>query len=172
MNLKHQEQTIMKQLIFLSILFLTPFLMNAQGDPTTLGNPTGAVGTGGGYTSTYVGTNAGRVVSTPDHRWNTFVGSFAGRYANNNSNTNAFFGASTGVRTSSGKGNTFIGQAAGRENQTGNNNTYIGKYAGYLSKGSGNVFLGRSAGYNENGNNKLYIDNTDTSSPLIHGDCV
>ena len=33
-----------------------------------------------------------------------------------------------------------------------------------------NVFVGYQAGYNETGSNKLYIDNSNTSTPLIHGD--
>ncbi len=36
--------------------------------------------------------------------------------------------------------------------------------------GDKNVFIGTSAGYNETGSNKLYIDNSSTSSPLIYGD--
>lgn len=36
--------------------------------------------------------------------------------------------------------------------------------------GSGNVFLGYNAGYNETGSDKLYIDNSNTSTPLIYGD--
>ncbi|MCB0535783.1 MAG: hypothetical protein KDD14_26505, partial [Saprospiraceae bacterium] len=36
--------------------------------------------------------------------------------------------------------------------------------------GSGNVFLGNFAGGGETGSDKLYIDNTSTSTPLIYGD--
>ena len=36
--------------------------------------------------------------------------------------------------------------------------------------GSGNVFLGTSAGSFATGSNKLYIDNSNTTSPLIYGD--
>jgi hypothetical protein len=43
--------------------------------------------------------------------------------------------------------------------------------AGYsTTTGTGNVFLGHKAGYNETGSDKLYIDSSDTSSPLIYGD--
>ena len=35
---------------------------------------------------------------------------------------------------------------------------------------SGNVFIGYQAGYYEHGSDKLYIDNSTTSTPLIHGD--
>ena len=36
--------------------------------------------------------------------------------------------------------------------------------------GTGNVFIGPNAGYNETTSNKLYIDNSNTSTPLIYGD--
>lgn len=39
-----------------------------------------------------------------------------------------------------------------------------------MSTGSGNVFLGHNAGYNEMGSNKLYIENSDISTPLIYGE--
>jgi hypothetical protein len=46
---------------------------------------------------------------------------------------------------------------------------------GYLTgsqniTGFGNVFLGSHAGAKETGSEKLYIDNSDTSTPLIYGD--
>jgi DUF4097 and DUF4098 domain-containing protein YvlB len=47
----------------------------------------------------------------------------------------------------------------------------IGDQAGYTNAtGNGNVFIGYSAGYNEAGSNKLYISNSNTSTPLIYGD--
>jgi len=54
---------------------------------------------------------------------------------------------------------------------TGNNNTFIGLGAGFSNRtGTGNIFLGFTAGYNETGSNKLYIDNSHTSTPLIYGE--
>ena len=47
-----------------------------------------------------------------------------------------------------------MGYRAGNNNQT----------------GSGNVFLGYYAGFYETGSNKLYIDNSFTSTPLIYGE--
>jgi hypothetical protein len=50
-------------------------------------------------------------------------------------------------------------------------NTAIGERAGYsLVTGSSNVFLGYNAGYYETGSNKLYIANSNTTTPLIQGD--
>ncbi len=83
---------------------------------------------------------------------------------------NTFIGKYTGRDTKTGGYNTFLGGSAGRKNTTGSQNTYIGHAAGFNSTGSGNVFVGHYAGYNGQGSNKLYIDNSNTSSPLIYGD--
>lgn len=86
-----------------------------------------------------------------------------------------------------GISNTFVGQSAGQKNQYGDYNTAIGSYslvkgllgarntaigyrAGYNCTDDGNVFIGHRAGEYANGSNELYIDNSNTSSPLIHGD--
>ncbi|GAH47610.1 unnamed protein product, partial [marine sediment metagenome] len=55
---------------------------------------------------------------------------------------------------SEGRYNTVFGYEAGRSCFT----------------GSKNVFLGYQAGYSETGSDKLYIDNSQTASPLIYGD--
>ncbi|MCH9659838.1 MAG: hypothetical protein K0U54_02895, partial [Bacteroidetes bacterium] len=49
-------------------------------------------------------------------------------------------------------------------------NTNIGTMAGFYNLGSGNVFIGHDAGKLEVESDKLYIDNSDTSSPLLYGD--
>jgi len=47
----------------------------------------------------------------------------------------------------------------------------LGFGAGYaISIGQRNVCLGYKAGYNETGSDKLYIENSDATSPLIWGD--
>jgi len=46
----------------------------------------------------------------------------------------------------------------------------IGTNAGYNSIGERNVFIGIYAGYNETGSNKLYVDTSTTSAPLIYGE--
>ena len=53
----------------------------------------------------------------------------------------------------------------------GSYNTAFGGDAGYNNvSGSGNVLIGYQAGYNETGSNKLYISNSNTSTPLLYGD--
>ncbi|RMG01355.1 MAG: hypothetical protein D6726_09650, partial [Nitrospirae bacterium] len=113
-----------------------------------------------------------------DSKYNTYYGNGAGASlvttsctTNDCATANAFFGFASGNYTEGGDLNTFIGDFAGFKNTSGDNNTFLGYGAGYTNQtGSSNVFIGFKAGYNETGSNKLYIDNSDTSSPLIYGD--
>ncbi len=69
--------------------------------------------------------------------------------------------------------NTGIGYNAGNHNQTGNNNTFLGYEAGKGANNqsqTGNVMLGYQAGMNELNSNLLYIENTNSATPLIWGD--
>jgi len=84
---------------------------------------------------------------------------------------NVCVGAESGRLNTEGNNNTFIGAEAGENNTTGNRNTFIGRATGHSNQtGSGNVFIGRHAGYNETASDRLYIDNSQTDSPLIWGD--
>ena len=90
-----------------------------------------------------------------DGSWNTAIGSSSMRYF------------------TSGMNNVALGFQSNYYNQTGSNNTVIGHKAGYGSTGmsySGNVFIGFKAGFNETESDKLYIENSDISTPLIWGD--
>ena len=95
-------------------------------------------------------------------------------YQSGNKNTtgirNTFQGYRSGYSNTTGGYNTFNGFYSGYKNTTGANNIYIGSYSGFNNlSGSNNVFLGRYAGYSETGSNRLYIDNSTTSTPLIYG---
>jgi len=116
-----------------------------------------------------------------------FIGEFAGFNDDLSNNENTFIGTFAGAGNRSGQFNTAIGRGA-MNNITSSNdnvsvgfntlnnlinnhrNTAIGNYAGFSNLGNGNIFLGFTAGYNETGSNKLYIDNSTTSTPLIWGD--
>jgi hypothetical protein len=111
---------------------------------------------------------------------NSFFGTNAGE-DNTTGFDNSFFGANAGANNTTGQGNTsigssgnfntIIGYAAANRNTTGNDNTIIGYRAGYWNIiGERNVFIGNYAGYNETGSNKLFIDNSSTSAPLIYGE--
>ncbi|MCX6269577.1 MAG: hypothetical protein NTW16_19860 [Bacteroidetes bacterium] len=123
-------------------------LYNNTGDfNTALGSQTLYYNTSG-YENTALGYLS--LNSNIDGNYNTGIGSHA-------LNTNL-----------SGSRNTAVGEGALWSTQ-GSNNTAVGFRAGN-SAGSGNVFLGNLAGNLELGSNKLYIDNSETTSPLIWGD--
>ncbi|MDY0016492.1 MAG: tail fiber domain-containing protein [Candidatus Delongbacteria bacterium] len=141
-----------------------------------------------GTSSTFVGFKSG--YENTSGIGNSFYGDAAGLY-NTTGSYNSYFGYTAGLNNTTGNYNTIIGHLAGRGitgatansnnclfgyysgglHRTGDNNVMIGNYSGYNnSSGGGNVFLGYNAGYNETGSNKLYIDNSSTTSPLIFGD--
>ena len=102
--------------------------------------------------------------------YNIFIGWGAGYY-NSSGAQNNFIGFRSGGSNTTGSGNTFLGYWTGYNNTTGSDNTFLGYNAGTSNTtGAGNVFLGHDAGYNETGSNKLYIDNSDTTTSLIYGE--
>lgn len=137
------------------------------------------------YYSVFVGPEAGINSSGSG---NVFLGNVAG--GNSSGSDNIAIGAGTGGDLTTGWYNVFIGGAAGNGSTgiTGNenvamgrkagykitsgyNNTFLGSHAGFsTTSGYGNIFIGRYSGLNETGSNKLYIDNSSTSNPLIWGD--
>jgi hypothetical protein len=152
-----------------------------------------AIGFQAGYENTTgisfvaIGEYAGQNQTTGD--WNTYLGNGSGRY-----NTTGEFntavgtsalqgesGASTGSenttlgcyaleRVTTGSGNVALGCAAGTHLTTGGSNTALGAFALEENKtGTGNVAVGREAGKKETGSNKLYIANSESTEPLIHG---
>jgi len=140
---------------------------NTSGSYNTfLGHTAGQKNTSGRM-NTFIGADAGRNSVTASY--NVFIGTGSG--FNNTGNLNTFMGHSAGNKNTSGVGNTYIGHYTGFFGTTGGGNTYLGQGAGHRNTtGGGNVFLGYQAGYNEMGSNKLYIDNSNTATPLIYGD--
>lgn len=110
------------------------------------------------------------VLSKPNTK-NIYVGEGAGNANDADGSDNTFVGYNAGYTNSSADFNVYLGSEAGYSGTTGGNNTAIGYQAGYSnSTGAGNVFLGYQAGYSETGSDKLYIDNSNTTTPLIYGD--
>jgi len=100
---------------------------------------------------------------------NTFIGNAAGKVTTGEANT--FLGYVAGYSNISGHYNTCMGNHAGFSNTTGEKNTFLGYGAGAVNTiGNRNVFLGYRAGYSETGSGRLYIHNSDSTSPLIYGD--
>lgn len=152
-------------------------------DNVFIGNKSGITNISG-YKNIFIGMESGYDNSSANN--NIFIGYQAGQ--DNNASSNIFLGNYAGKYNTSGYLNTYLGHTAGRDQGSGfynayfgygtgygksggNYNTLLGSFAGATnSSGEGNVFIGYSAGYSETGSNKLYIANSDTSTPIIHGD--
>jgi hypothetical protein len=118
--------------------------------------------------SIFIGESAGSSDNLTT-KYNTYVGFYAGK-GNINGQGNIALGGGAMEGNTSGSYNIMIGRLAGLNNLTGGNNTFIGTSAGYSNIGSSNIFLGYQAGFNETGSDKLYIENSNSSTPLIYGD--
>ena len=132
-----------------------------------LGKGAGTASVSGGY-NLFLGENAGNKTNTGG--FNAFLGGYSG-FNNTSGSNNVFLGINTGLSNTTGAFNTYLGISAGFKTTTGTNNTKIGYQAGFNNiLGSSNVYLGYQAGYNETGSNKLYIENSNSTSPLIYGE--
>ncbi len=120
---------------------------------TFLGYQTGLLNTSGN-SNTMLGFQAGKNNQTGFQ--DTYIGynSGMGLTANSTGNKNVFVGCASGSFHNSGDNNTFVGFSAGSSNQT----------------GASNIFIGNQAGQAETGSFRLYIDITNTASPLLWGD--
>ncbi len=131
-----------------------------------IGNQAGNALTAG-YGNTFVGHSTGE--ASTDCENNTFVGYFSG---NDNliGDNNVYLGYAAGSK-GLGEKNILIGSYVSYDKTSGDENVMIGYGSGYNNvSGTGNVFIGTKAGYSEDGSNKLYIENTNSSSPLIYGE--
>lgn len=103
--------------------------------------------------------------------YNTFLGHESGKHATGN--YNVYAGFFSGKSAGQGSNNVSLGTSAG-QHAIGNKNVFIGHQAGYKFGGtppdSANVFIGYQAGANEAGSDKLYIENSNSTTPLIWGD--
>lgn len=159
-------------------------LGTASSNNTTVGANSGLSLTSG-VSNNFFGVNTGKATTTG--RSNVFFGSSSG-LMNTTGSFNTFVGNSSGNQNTTGSYNLMIGNETGSLNTTGSYNTYIGRgagsvgapagefntYVGYSAGGSApgsrNVFIGSLAGQNETGSDKLYIANSNTTTPLIYGD--
>lgn len=138
---------------------------NNGSDNTFIGYEAGYSNSSGSR-NIFLGTEAGVQNQTGIN--NVFIGYQSG-WSNQAGSYNVFTGDDSGL-ANKGNGNIFTGRQAGYRNTTGNYNLYLGYKAGFSNlTGSNNIFLGYKAGESELGSNRLYIDNTGTSIPLIYG---
>ncbi len=141
-------------------------------------NTVGEQNTGAGYRALYANTTGSN---------NSAFGSQALQANLTGSNSSAFgdqallnnttgthndaFGRNALNSNTSGSYNIAIGNFVLASNTTGSRNVAIGSSAGNaITTGTGNVFLGNNAGFFETGSDKLYIENSNTTLPLIYGD--
>ncbi len=149
------------------------FIGYKSGYSTTISNSNVFIGestgrlTTWGSSNVYIGDQAGEMNATGSE--NVCIGVAAGQKSS--AGSNVLIGYAAGYDNTSGASNVFLGNQAGWSNTTGANNIFIGSQTGYQnSGGSGNIFIGRQAGWYETGSNRLYIDNSNTTTPLIWGD--
>ncbi len=127
-------------------------------------NDTGKKNTAIGYRTLYANSSG---ASAGDY--NTAVGS-SSLIANTSGGYNTALGAWSLKANIIGTHNTALGALA-LNKATGSSNVALGANTLYNNvTGAGNIAIGNSAGYNETGSNKLYIDNSNTTTPLIYGD--
>jgi hypothetical protein len=92
-------------------------------------------------------------------------------YFNETGSSNTAIGRLALQDNTSGDFNVSLGYNSGR-NTNGNRNVFIGYDTGsnISDTKEGSVFIGARAGYHENNSNRLYIENSTSSSPLIYGE--
>ncbi len=140
-----------------------------------------AFGYDDGYNFTYpfanviLGQQAGFKLGTSSS-YNVFMGYKSGYNINDNNTGNVLIGAWAGLKIgSSGSdlsdNNVLIGYQRGVDVE-GRDNVMLGasEYSAGTRNVSYSVFIGKNAGDNETSSNKLYIDNSNTTTPLIYGD--
>ena len=106
---------------------------------------------------------------------NTAVGDEAGLGLNSTAAQNTLIGSSAGRNLTTGLSNTVVGYQAlnNASVSTAGTMTAIGhSCAAKVTGGSGSVFIGHDAGPTTTGtsSSELYIDNTETDTPLVYGD--
>jgi len=120
-----------------------------------------------GYDNVYIGFHTGY---SGHGQYNVYIGHEAG-YSSSGASLNTVIGKSAGRALKDADYNVILGCEAGKLHETGNNNVFLGNLAGSKNvKGMGNVYIGYMAGYYATDSNKLYIDNSGTTKPLIWGD--
>jgi len=120
-----------------------------------------------GFSNTFVGYRSGFNFTSGTS--NCAIGELSGWNLQTGSN-NTLLGVNAGYNVNSSWNNTIIGTSAGSASGLGYDNVFIGFSAGNNNTGTANIFIGSRAGQNESGSNKLYIENSNSSTPLIWGD--
>lgn len=126
-----------------------------------------------GNNNTAVGLQAGNRITTGTY--NVAIGRDALYGASNPSSASGSYNVAVGYAPlyslSTGANNVAVGYQAGLNSTTAGNNVFIGFEAGHdITTESGNIFIGYQAGADATGSDQLYIENSNSASPLIYGD--
>lgn len=132
---------------------------------TTTGDENAAFGYESGISNilgglnTYIGSRAGRYQRQGS---NTAIGAYAlagnSTPASNTGDSNTAVGYQAGFINSSGVANTFLGTNAGVANTSGHDQTFVGAGAGAVNGGAiNNTYIGSSAGGRVNGSDNVVI---------------
>ncbi len=149
----------------------------AVGYNSLASNTTGAANAAFGYNALNSNVAGMRNVATGHYALynnngndNVGIGNFA-LFNAGSTNNNVGLGSAALSQLGSGNNNVAIGYNVLSSSATGANNVAVGYQAGLNNTaGSANIFLGAGAGSNETGSNKLYIENSNSASPLVYGD--
>ena len=146
------------------------------GHQITTGSNNVCLGVNAGYSivsgssNMYIGYQCG-LYNTGDNNIAVGVSTLQGSSGLSTGTENVGIGGSSLLSVQSGTSNVGIGYVALQSVTSGNQNVAIGRQAGFsVVTGSANLFLGYQAGYNETGSNKLYIENSTSTTPLIYGE--
>jgi len=174
----------------------TGFTNAANGYQSLYSNTTGNQNTANGYKALYYNTTGSFNIANGVealHSNTTGFGNVANGYQTLRSNTTGFENVANGRQAmyanTEGLRNTAVGYNSLNKNTDGDYNIAIGRGAGYFAQGNRNVFLGSNAGagtalyainnsvflgneagYDETNSNRLYIENSSSSTPLIYGE--
>jgi hypothetical protein len=115
--------------------------------------------------------NAGRLFQIGNDQTSAHMGLNAGPVTVSNATGNTSFGVNTLSNVgSSAQRNVSFGGYSGRGITSGVGNTLLGWAVADQGNFSKSVVIGDSAMYNQSGSNKLWIENTAGSTPLLSGD--
>lgn len=137
-------------------------------DNVALGN--GILRRSFGSNNTVIG--SGSYANNTTGQGNTSVGAYVSQQ-NTTGSYNTSLGHHSHLDNQTGSYNLSLGYMSNRGNYGGNRNTVLGALAGgefALGDRDGNVLIGYRAGYYELNSDRLYVDNTDTTTPLIYGE--
>jgi len=156
----------------------TGYHNTANGYKALYSNTEGESNTANGYSALYYNTegdyntaNGSYALSSNTTGYLNTANGYQTLHSNTEGNLNTANGSSALNSNTEGDYNTANGSYALYLNTEGNYNTVIGYSAGRSNQtGNGNIFLGYKAGYNETGSDKLYIENSSSTTPLIGGD--